>query len=433
MAVPAPTAARSAAAAVVALFGSSVEASGIDYTDALVVRGQPVRVVTVASGCARAEGALRESIKRQLADLASRDLVTISIGNGPSTGLDIQYVVSSAVANDTAFVAGLELAAQVWEAEISNPIVVRMGVDFTSGQPYLAAASTTLVGSTFEALRGAMVAQASIAERPYLAAIPTTMSARTPSGLITTDRMSFFPPSALRRALYLENWTPALDAQIVFNTDYDFDPDPSDGVSPGQIDLVTVMCHELGHALGFTSSVDGNELLRQPLDILRYGTLSAVNNPSSLSDVQGVAREWRAGREAALDTVGAISGVPIETRFSTGQTNGDGRQSSHWKDDALLGLSQALGVMDPTYSQSQVPPGIITDADRMALSLIGWDIDVGDPGCAGDADFDGDADLNDLQVLLFYFGVDSPDGDLNYDGTVNLDDLQLLLFTFGGC
>ena len=333
-------------------------AHGPDYTDAVVLQGQPVRAVTADGGCGLATGADLVSAQAALSKFADRSHVRVSVSHG--TGLDIQYLLSSDVAANSAFVNGLELAAQLWESNIHDPIVVTIAVDFTSGRPFVAAASTTLVGSSYEDLRGAMVGKASAAERPYLSHIPLTMSAQTPNGLVTTTGMSFFPPSALRRALRIENWTPTTDAQIVFNTDYTFDTNPANGISPGQIDLVTVMCHELGHALGFTSSVDSNKLLRQALDMLRYATLGGVNDPSTLGQIDTVSREWRPGVEAALDTVGAVLDVPTAIRFSTGAFNGDGRQASHWKDDSLLGLSQAIGVMDPTYQTSQLPPGVIT-------------------------------------------------------------------------
>ncbi len=428
MAVQAPDVARSAAVAFV--FASSLaQGQIIDYTDAVVVTGQPIRIVT-PSACLPAAGANLTSALSALSRFSQRQHVLLSVGNGPASGFDIQYLVSSAVAADPAFVNGLETAAQLWESVINDPIVVVMAVDFTSGRPYLAAASTTLVGSTYETLRGAMVSKASPAERQYMSRIPVIMQARTDAGWVNTNGMSFFPPSALRRALYIENWTPTLDAQIVFNTDFTFDPDPSNGIAPGQIDLVTVMCHELGHALGFTSSVDANPLLRQPLDMFRYTTWGGPSDPSTLDDITTVLREWRA-IDSTLDTVNAILGVPQEIWFSTGAFNGDGRQASHWKDDSLLGLPQAIGVMDPTYQASQLPPEIITDADLLALSLIGWNIDIGTPPCVGDTNGDGAINLDDLQMLLFQFGTPEIEADVNFDGAVNLDDLQLILFSFG--
>ena len=55
--------------------------------------------------------------------------------------------------------------------------------------------------------------------------------------------------------------------------------------------------------------------------------------------------------------------------MSTGLSQGDGRQASHWKDDSLTGTH--IGIMDPTLSFGSVFG--LTDADIRALDLIGWD------------------------------------------------------------
>jgi len=46
------------------------------------------------------------------------------------------------------------------------------------------------------------------------------------------------------------------DATITFNTLFTFDYDSSDGITSGTIDFESVALHEIGHALGFQSSVD---------------------------------------------------------------------------------------------------------------------------------------------------------------------------------
>jgi len=53
------------------------------------------------------------------------------------------------------------------------------------------------------------------------------------------------------------------------------------------------------------------------------------------------------------------------------------------------------------------------------------------PPC-GDVTGDGNVDLNDLNLVLGMFGMDTSDGDANDDGTVNLADLNLVLSQFGG-
>jgi hypothetical protein len=51
--------------------------------------------------------------------------------------------------------------------------------------------------------------------------------------------------------------------------------------------------------------------------------------------------------------------------------------------------------------------------------------------CAGDVDGDYDVDLQDLQGILLFFGMESIAGDVTGDGFVDLQDLQTVLLFFG--
>jgi hypothetical protein len=62
-----------------------------------------------------------------------------------------------------------------------------------------------------------------------------------------------------------------------------------------------------------------------------------------------------------------------ELSLSTGGSDrdrGDGRQSSHWKDDDLSGFY--LGIMDPTLPRGTL--ACITDSDLMALEAMDYTI-----------------------------------------------------------
>jgi hypothetical protein len=61
--------------------------------------------------------------------------------------------------------------------------------------------------------------------------------------------------------------------------------------------------------------------------------------------------------------------------MSTGKLLGDGRQASHWKDDALTGVF--IGIMDPTLRSATVQT--VSVPDERALELIGWDVTVASP------------------------------------------------------
>lgn len=352
--------------------------------------GHEYRIVKSQTGCAPATLAQRQLIEQLRADIVDPAMIDpfqhVRLSNrmrdpSRSAGLNIEYILSSQVAADQDFVDGLLRGAEYWEDMINSEATLVVFVGFTSNQSFLAAASTTLYGWDYPNIRANTIAAAAPTVADYVAALPEVLSYQKvagPGDTISNDSM------IINNAVYQALGFPSLigpgdnDGFIVFNTDFDFDPDPSDGITPGFRDLVYIMIHELGHALGFTSTVDtGNgPNFFNSLDMFRLGTLGAFNEPATLAEFSDFDRELRPGVEAAIARVGFFTNIPGPLSFSTGNNNGDGRQASHWKDDALLGIPLPIGVMDPTYNGDQIPPGYVTDADRLAFSLIGWNIDA---------------------------------------------------------
>ncbi|MCD5401333.1 PEP-CTERM sorting domain-containing protein [candidate division NPL-UPA2 bacterium] len=153
------------------------------------------------------------------------------------------------------------------------------------------------------------------------------------------------------------------DACMKFNTDFTFDYNPSDGISPGMVDFVGVATHEIGHVLGFVSMVDYNAyhnrvaLPPSILDLYRhtgpYG--------SGLIDISFD------GRDAYFSHDGGLTLIDL----SDGANSWDGKQASHWADN--LGL----GIMDPTLGYGELLS--ITSDDLLAFDVIGWNV-VPEPG-----------------------------------------------------
>ncbi|HEY0009621.1 MAG TPA: NF038122 family metalloprotease [Tepidisphaeraceae bacterium] len=168
----------------------------------------------------------------------------------------------------------------------------------------------------------------------------------------------------------------AADATITFNSSFAFDFDNRDGVTPGQTDFETVATHEIGHALGFVSDVDFVDtfaptstnpigvVLPTTLDLFRFDNVGLGTDPLTPAEFQLFARSLVPGNDEIFDD------ITNEFRMSTGRLKGDGRQGSHWKDDAITGMY--IGIMDPTLAPGVAFP--ITQADLRAFDLIGYEI-----------------------------------------------------------
>jgi hypothetical protein len=163
--------------------------------------------------------------------------------------------------------------------------------------------------------------------------------------------------------------TVTCDAFIQFNSNFNFDYDPTDGITAGFYDFVGVAMHEIGHAMGFISGVDILDInsppingpfndsqftFVSPLDLFRYSALSAA---------QGVI-DWTADGRAKYFSIDG--GATVGPQFSTGRNFGDGNQASHWKDN--LGI----GILDPTAASGERLS--ISAWDTLAFDVIGWDL-----------------------------------------------------------
>jgi len=171
------------------------------------------------------------------------------------------------------------------------------------------------------------------------------------------------------------------DAEITFSTNFNFDYDNSNGITPGRMDFESVAVHEIGHALGFISDVDfvdfvldagqvSNSVQPTTLDMYRFRDL-AGNNPGSLANFSLYSRNLVPGHVGFFDQIDNSFGGSAEVRFATGLTRGDGQQASHWKDNLML------GVMDPTLSFGEISP--LRANDVRAFDLIGYEIVIPEP------------------------------------------------------
>ncbi|MCE4554231.1 NF038122 family metalloprotease [Pelomonas cellulosilytica] len=145
------------------------------------------------------------------------------------------------------------------------------------------------------------------------------------------------------------------------------------GVPADRIDFITVAEHEIGHALGFNSGVDGiSHCLSEPL---QCGTQNGFDNSAWYSPLD----LYRYGAPGTLDfTVGGASyfsldgGASAIEGFSSGTTD----QASHF-------LRSSATLMRPIVPWGQSYDA--TGADLLALDAIGWNLATAVPEPAGAA------------------------------------------------
>lgn len=313
--------------------------------------------------------------------------ITQNLGN-----FHIVINASSGLTANTAALDAFNRAAARWEALFSDPITITLDGDLANlgSASIIGSTSSSMLEASYTTIRNRVVAD-SDANDTINASLPTSaqFTATLPAGFSLSGNVS--GTKANLKALGftgLDAQFGISDATITFNSTFAFDYDNRNGVTPGLIDFETVAIHEIGHALGFVSGVDDIDYLLSTaasgaispniLDLFRFRRGTA-NDPNSAATFTTATRDMSTGTLAISDFVQASGGgETLENLMSTGFYTGDGRQASHWKDDALTGVY--IGIMDPTLGSGVVQA--ISAQDVRAFDLIGYDIVVPEPGSA---------------------------------------------------
>jgi PEP-CTERM motif len=341
-------------------------------------------------------------MNRTIVSTATSLLLAGTTFSAHALSFDLSFIAGTSAVEQASFAA----AANLWSARFSDDVTVKLTVGTSAlGSNILAQAGSRSVEYSYTDVRNALASDVtSAADATAVANLPAGSSVamlinRTRdnpngSGSATpyvdstgANNTTLSINAANARALGL-GFAPGgvdlgggsactnCDALIEFSTAFNWDYDRSDGIGAGAFDFVGIAAHEIGHAMGFVSGVDVLDFNSPPnggpfradqftflnsLDLFRF---------SAQSTAAGVI-DWTADdRDKYFSIDGGGSVGPL---FSTGDTFGDGRQASHWKDD--LGI----GIMDPTADFGELLT--IKGNDVTAFDVIGWNVSaIPEPG-----------------------------------------------------
>jgi hypothetical protein len=303
---------------------------------------------------------------------AAQAAVQFAITPDPGTP---QYVIDSFAA-----------AAARWSAVLANNITVNISLGWQS-MPAGVLGQTTpgMVQQDYSTVVAALNASASSAADTsaysYLQPGPSysrliNHTTDNPNGANSaTPYLSSLTPVVLTRAnaraLGLLGASATADASIRFNANAAFDFNPADGTSSGQFDFVTVATHELGHALGFVSTVNqieqqggtADQLPSAVLDLFRYSA-------GSVAAGRGIGDVTADARDKYFSTDGGVTGA---APFASGAIYGTGYQADHWREFSFTGLMDAQSFAG---LQRRIGP-----TDLLAFDVMGYQ--VPEPGSGG--------------------------------------------------
>lgn len=234
--------------------------------------------------------------------------------------------------------------------------------------------SATVGEVAWDDVRDAMIQDATNSEFPLVSQLPTLAELRTVPA--DTAGSTMYIAKANAKALGMDTdsitWDNA-NGQCAAECDGFFILD--DQYDASNLPRVDLVVHEIGHALGFISSLGWSTDNLSTLDMFRLepgqGGIDFTNAPR-VTDQGRVAVFY----DGQYDPIAAgVTGVPGlsfgEIPMSTG-AGGDGNQPSHFKNEPLIGGVE-LGLMDPQMSVTQPDP-VLYPNDLSVLGLMGWDV-----------------------------------------------------------
>ena len=312
-------------------------------------------------------------------------LFTLAMTSQVAPALTIQFRFGDRFEEGSRQRQALEWAADRWETQLHDPIIVTIDAafdDLTSiGADVEGWASSVSLEVPYTDVRAALIGDVTSADDQLAVdhlPLGSSLAFRTcdPQGNVITSSgsdtinriLNLSRANAKALQLPLPNDPEAFDGTILFDhrflDSWRTDFDPSNGVR-GK-DFVAVVTHEIGHVLGFTSGLELVDKASLP---------SGPDAPRELQQ-QAVLTTWDLFRYSSeslplldltpggSDYFSLDGGATALASVTTGEFNGDGFDPPHW----TLGH----GLMDPTWPDWMAVQ--LQPLDLQAMDVIGWDL-----------------------------------------------------------
>jgi len=350
--------------------------------------------------------------------------------NAQERAFGIQLVFTPAAQAVPELMDAVINAAAVWESVIRDDKTIRVMIDVGGAEtdPLTVTNISGFAGENlYPTIRSRLEADASLFERTLIQALPDQIAFSVPQDLdgspltepdfVSTgqEQVAVLISSANVKAIDAESDVnldaATFDGTITYNiaTDVAFDFDPSDGVAPGDLNVTRASTRLIGQILGFNSGVDAaagplgeaGMYFPTPLDFFRFNivrtsegmgeTETFDGNPNTRADFTAFSRSLSVTEDALFDTVDEFPQIDLnpntpnvqgEVRFAQGLVV-SGEPADSWQQVPFGSTADPLGVFDEGRDLSGADPEIpvidyISNADKIAMELIGWDTDVFD-------------------------------------------------------
>jgi len=293
----------------------------------------------------------------------------IIVSKGDLRGLDIQFVVTSP---PPGALTAINAVAAYIESLFSDSVTVVITLGFESMSPGILGGTTSSYASsvTWTNTRNGLIAgmDADDTIQNYLpsgSTIPVRYDGN--SGTATNEGRCFFTKANFRATIGTVSGDAA---DMTINSDFSWDYDPSNGITSGYYCFQTVLAHELGHVLGFTSGADFRYILKdiETLDVYRFQLSdgSGNYNPDTLAQFQTTARMVDQNKPGTNDDVNSDI-ISVEYQMS----DGDPYQCSHFSQGNVNGIMQPAVSSGTTFY-----PDFYKTPDKTMLDAIGWDYPI---------------------------------------------------------